>query len=107
MDEPFELPLWLELDEEFGLDHMSYLGRALAEEMLERKWNFRDVALRMVPDDATDREFNIAYVTLYFAIYYPGKDMRLDPITAKQLGRAFDVEPDVFLNLDGRWRGRA
>jgi hypothetical protein len=73
----------------------------IQEEMDARGWDRWAVAHRMGGDAAMNR----LTLDMYFEVG-PGKtNMRLGEATARQLGNAFDVSPQFFLNLEAAWIG--
>lgn len=77
------------------------VGDYLAEEMAARNWTSRDVALRM--GGANLREVAIDQCCVDLTLYVHDKNLRLGDEFARKLGRAFDVSPDLFLNLERTW----
>lgn len=75
-------------------------GVFIQEEMDARGWSEEDVALRM----GGRREFDYNLLCLGLMLHVHDKRLILDLETAEGLGRAFDVSPELFLNLDAAWR---
>ena len=73
-------------------------GDFIAEELAARGWTEADLAERMGGDIAINQ------FCVDFLINVRDRSLILDADTAEGLGRAFDVSPDYFLNLDKAWR---
>jgi hypothetical protein len=75
----------------------------IAEEMLARGWTAETMALRM--SDGTDQDYGVCRVALdfYDEIGPDNVNMRIGYQTAARLGKAFDVSPQYFLNLERAW----
>lgn len=48
----------------------------------------------------------VQVVACEFAAYVDDKSLIMDADTAACLGKAFDVSPQLFTNLDRAWRGK-
>lgn len=72
-------------------------AKYIREEMRARGWQPTDVAARMGGDPIR----NLLEVELYLAVQDPR--LRLGDDGAARLARAFDVSPDLFLNLETAW----
>lgn len=71
----------------------------IREEMDARGWDRWMLAHRMGGDTARNR----LVIDLYFEVGPDKTNMRLGEETARQLGEAFDVSPQFFLNLETAW----
>lgn len=78
------------------------VGTFIQEEMDARGWDMATVAYRMGATTLRDASLNLCCVAMLLAVH--DKNLVLDRDTAEGLGRAFDVSPDYFLNLDRMWR---
>jgi len=78
------------------------LADFLQEEMDERGWTVRDVAMRM--GGITEHEIVIDWCTVDLAMHVHDTNLLLDAETAEKLGRAFSVPPEFLVNLDASWR---
>lgn len=76
----------------------------IAEEMIARGWSADDLAMRM--SDGSEHDFGICRLALdFYDTCGPGEPkMLIGSITAGKLGKAFDVSPQYFLNLESAWR---
>jgi len=72
----------------------------IKEEMAARGWTLDMLAMRMGP------EFGVHRLALdcYFEIGPTAPNMMIGEESAKALGRAFGIEPQVFINLCEQWR---
>lgn len=85
-------------------------------EMKKRHWKLEDLALEMAPQDQGSggigqdmADYGMNYLAL--EIYLACKDLavrgevrvRLDSKLSAALGRAFEMEPDHFTNLEAAW----
>lgn len=75
-------------------------GHFILEEMQERGWSSRDLALKI---GGTAREIAINEVAIDLAIYVDDKNLRLGADLIRDLARAFDVSPEFFQNLENAW----
>jgi len=71
------------------------------EEMLDRGWDKRDLAVRMGGDA---REQSISLHTLEFIEVVRNPDCSIGEETAMRLARAFGVSKELFINLDNSYR---
>ena len=78
------------------------LGEYLKDEMDARHWTSRDVALRM--GGATLDEVALDQLCVDLILHIDDPNLMLDEATAIKLGRAFDVSPQYFLNIDRAYR---
>lgn len=78
------------------------LGVILQDEMDARGWTSFDVALRM--GGSTSHEVAVDHCCVELALHIRDPDLILDEETARKLGRAFDVNPQYFLNLSAAYR---
>lgn len=71
----------------------------IREEMAARGWSVRDLA------SAADGEFPILPMVLdAYLDHKPGKTaLRMSHALAEDLAKAFDVAPELFLNLERAW----
>ena len=69
----------------------------ILEEMAARGWELDDLAARMGGDPGR----NELVAGLYLTCRLPG--LRIGDKTAAAFGRAFGVEPQLFLNLEAAW----
>jgi plasmid maintenance system antidote protein VapI len=74
----------------------------IEEEMLERGWSVSDLAVRMGGDSPSDVGRDQLAIELLFACRNE-RNIRLGEETALRLGRAFDVSPELFRNLEKSW----
>lgn len=75
----------------------------IQEELDERGWTLRDLVFRMRRyEDAKDWAINMLTFEMYMAVREPG--VVLDEEMARDLGTAFGVSAEFFLNLDRAWR---
>ncbi len=72
----------------------------IAEEMETRGWSRADVANRMGVECCAR---NLFALDLYLEAGPSFPSLRLGQDTADRLARAFDVSPDLFLNLEAAW----
>lgn len=85
-------------------------------EMKERRWKIEDLALAMAPQEQgpggvgeSMADYGMNYLAL--EIYLACKDLavrgearvRLDSAMSAALGRAFEMDPDHFSNLEAAW----
>jgi plasmid maintenance system antidote protein VapI len=77
-----------------------HLSEFIRDEMVARKWTRAQVAMRM-------GGFAIDLLTLEMIMYVHDKDLLLGKETADALGRAFNISPEYFINLDDAWRKHA
>ncbi len=75
-------------------DDVSILGQVIAEELVARGWDSRQLSLRMGPD-----RLNEAVVGLLLSVN--DEDLLLDDDTARQLGQAFGVSARFFTSIAG------
>lgn len=78
-------------------------GLYLKEEMAARGWTIDDVVARM----GDGRDANIDRLCLEFVLYVFDPNLLINNDLAIRLGRAFDVSPDLWLNLNQAWRAWA
>lgn len=83
-----------------GPAEVFHLAEFLSEEMIERGWTSRDVALRM----ANGREYGVNLLCVEFLLAVDDDGLRIDDETFAGLARAFDVSEALFRNLDANWR---
>lgn len=78
-------------------------SEVIVEEMTARSWSAEDLAVRM--SDGTDEDYGICRLALdfYDEIGPDNTCMRLGAETAAKLGKAFDVSPQFFINLESAW----
>jgi HTH-type transcriptional regulator/antitoxin HigA len=73
-------------------------GEFIRKEMDARGWTDDDLHARLGDDP-------VAHCAVDLILHVADKDLILDASTAGALGRAFDVSPQFFINLDRAWRG--
>ena len=71
----------------------------IREELEARGWTMDTLAVRMGPESGVNR----LSMDLYFEVGPTEPSFLLGNLTAKQLGKAFGVSPDFFLNLHRAW----
>ena len=74
----------------------------IAEELEARGWSRIDLAVRM----GGDASKNLLVWDLYCEVGPTDPRMQLGAETARQIGDAFGVSPELFLNLEAAWRAR-
>lgn len=72
-------------------------GVYIKDEMKARGWTEDDLLARI--PGMLDR------LAVQLITNVENKNLIMDPATATALGKAFDVSPQFFLNLDAAWRG--
>lgn len=73
-------------------------SKFIQDEVDARGWTLWDLAIRMGGDPGTNK----LALDLYFAVH--DKSLLIGGDCAAQLGTAFDVSPELFLNLERSWR---
>ncbi len=88
------------MSEDFLPAEVFHPSEHIRDEMSARGWTRADVANRMGMECCVR---NLFAWDLYLEAgpQFPG--MRLGQDTAERLGRAFDVSPQYFLNLEAAW----
>ena len=83
-------------------DHM-HLAELIDEELAERGWSLDDLTDKAGPYP-NQLEWSISRCAwdLFMELRYP--NMLLGQRAAEELGRAFDVDPQFFLNFHEAWR---
>lgn len=71
------------------------------EELVERGWDKRDLAVRMGGDA---REQSVSLLTLEFIEVVRDPDCKVGEETAMRLAKAFGVSKELFINLDNSYR---
>ena len=75
----------------------------IQEELDERGWSLRDLVFRMRRyDSEKDWAINLLAIEMFMCVHE--KNILLDQQMADELGLAFDVNPQFFLNLHESWR---
>ncbi|MER9937394.1 hypothetical protein [Mesorhizobium sp. M0088] len=77
------------------------LAEYLCEEMGARGWTTEDAAIRM---GGTPEEIARKLLKLDIVLCVQKDNMVLTDDFFEDLGRAFDVSPELFRNLDATWR---
>lgn len=72
-------------------------GLFIQEELDARGWSHDDLHAKLGPDP-------IDHLAVDIVLAVHDKNLIVDEQTAAALGRAFDVSPEFFLNLDRAWR---
>jgi plasmid maintenance system antidote protein VapI len=75
-------------------------GEFIAEEMQHRGWDLIEMAVRMGGESVA---VNHLALEMYLTIGATDKRLRIGETMAAQLGVAFDVNPELFLNLERAW----
>lgn len=82
-----------------------HVAEYIEEEMRKRGWTVEDVALRMENDlYRSEEEYEIDLLTVELTLAVRDLRCGIGQETARKLGVAFSVSPDLFLNLDKAWR---
>lgn len=81
-----------------------HLSVILQEELDERGWTIRDLALRM-GGDWNEVGHNQLALEMYFEVH--DKSIIIGKVLAKGLSKAFGVSPQLFINADEAWRKHA
>jgi plasmid maintenance system antidote protein VapI len=76
-------------------------GEFIRDEILARGLTERGFQVLLFATGCT----SVQVVACELAAYVDDKRLVIDPDTAACLGRAFDVSPEYFINLDRAWRG--
>jgi HTH-type transcriptional regulator/antitoxin HigA len=81
-------------------------GEFIADEMQARGWTHEDVAARMGGAEGKERLIDALTVQAICEqwVFPDDPNPEIGPETAAKLGRAFDADPEYFLNLDRIWR---
>ena len=74
-----------------------FVGSFLQEEMDARGWRTGDVAIRM--PHTSPREWAINYLAVDLLLAVPESGAAIDAALAADLGRAFGLSPEFFLNI--------
>jgi plasmid maintenance system antidote protein VapI len=75
----------------------------IQEELDARGWTLRDLVFRMRRyESEADWAINMLAFEMYMTVQ--DKDVLLGAEMANDLGVAFDVSPETFINLDASWR---
>ena len=77
-----------------------HMAEFLCEEILARGWTTADVAKRM--KTSRSPEVDTLIIDMLICVHKDG--LLMDDETCDGLGRAFDVSPEYFRNLDNEWR---
>lgn len=75
-------------------------SRYIQDELDERGWTLDDLAIRMGGDFGINR----VALDFYFEVGPTEPNLLLGDHTSRQLCVAFDVSPQLFLNLHAAWR---
>lgn len=76
------------------------LGDYIEEELAARGWSVEELAHRM----GGGRDYGINLLCAQMTIAVHDANLLLDRETAEGFARAFDVSPEMFINLDAAWR---
>ncbi|MHC5536846.1 hypothetical protein ACYOEI_01070 [Singulisphaera rosea] len=71
----------------------------IKDELEARGWTLDMLAMRMGPEFGINR----LSLDLYIEVGPTEPGMRIGDLSAEALGRAFDVSPEFFLNLEAAW----
>ncbi len=71
----------------------------IRDELRARRWSKAKLA-RLMGGDAS---INLLALDMYFMIGPTNRNCRLDELMATDIGRAFDVSAEYFLNLEKAW----
>ena len=71
----------------------------IAEEVFSRGWTSHELAMRL----GGYSNLNVLALCMYFAVGPTDPRSRLGANMAAALGRAFDLTPEFFLNLEAAW----
>lgn len=74
-------------------------SKIILEELETRNWDRWTLAHRMGGDAAQNR----LVIDLYFEVGPGDTNLRLGEATARQVGDAFGMDPEVFVNLEATW----
>jgi HTH-type transcriptional regulator/antitoxin HigA len=72
----------------------------IQDELDARGWTLADLAARMGSESYA---LNRLSLDMYFAVGPTEPNCRIGEETAERMGRAFDVSPQFFLNLEAAW----
>lgn len=74
----------------------------IKDELQERGWTLQDLVFRMRRYEGTkDWALNMLAMEMYMAVKEP--NIIIDQRMATELGTAFGVSPELWLNLDRLW----
>ena len=82
------------------ISEASHPSEFIQEELDARGWSLNDLALRMQQDDV--RTSRLA-LDIYFEVGPHKTGCRLGKSMAADIGQAFGVNPQFFINLENTW----
>ena len=80
-----------------------HVSEFINEELAERGWSLRDLVFRMRRyESAADWAIEMLAIEMFMVVHE--KNIVLDQNMADGLGAAFDVSPQLFINMHETWR---
>ena len=80
-----------------------HVSEFINEELTERGWSLRDLVFRMRRYES-EADWAVEMLAMEMFMVVHDKDVLLDQKTADGLGLAFDVSPQLFINMHEAWR---
>jgi hypothetical protein len=77
----------------------------IKEELEARRWSVAELAMRMANGDREQYGIEMLALEMYLEIGPETPGLRLGNDGGRLMAAAFDVSPDLFLNLEKSWLG--